>query len=203
MWVHPQTRPRSARPIAATPASAVAPDQRPRGRTGALGRSFHSRGNRHDRGFTCGARGSVAAGSSGIWRRNASGSWSRSLLLLPQGLLSGSPHVTALAAFDQPLSLSIYLATDGYGVLISQDGGYSWIRDDLGLPDDVLGLVTNAKMRSLFAETGSGLWVHYLSTFPNPPSYVSGDLLWRWLAIIGVALASVGAGSIFLRRACQ
>jgi hypothetical protein len=40
--------------------------------------------------------------------------------------------VTALAAFTQALSTTVYLGTDGYGVLLTTDGGDDWIRADAG-----------------------------------------------------------------------
>ena len=145
----------------------------------------------------------IAAGHGQVWRRQQSGRWSRSLLLLPQSLVAGTPAVTALAAFDRPLSDSIYLATDGFGVLITTDGGYSWIRDDLGLPGHVRGLVTNSQTRNLYAVTNNGVWVHHLAALPAPPPLMSGELLWHWIGIIAIALASVAAGTAGLRRALQ
>ena len=145
----------------------------------------------------------VAAGHGEIWRRSDSGKWTRSLVLLPQSLFAAAPPITALAAFDERVSDSIYLATDGYGILITTDGGYSWVRDDLGLPDHVRALITNAKKRDLYAITNNGVWVHHLAAFPAPPVLLSGELLWHWIGILAVALASIAGGSATLRRACQ
>jgi hypothetical protein len=145
----------------------------------------------------------IAAGHSGVWRREASGVWSRSLLLLPGGLLSGTPRITAVAAFDRPVSRTIYLATDGYGVLLTPDGGSTWIRDDLGLPGRVTGLVTNSARSELLAATDAGTWVHHLSALPAPPVYPAAGLLWRWIVIIALALASAAVGVLVLLRVCQ
>jgi hypothetical protein len=145
----------------------------------------------------------VAAGTSGIWRRDATGQWQQSLILLPQGFLNGPPRVTAIAAFARPLSNAIYLSTDGQGVLITEDGGQSWIRDDLGLPDHVLSLSASSSQRTLYATTGSGLWAHQLQSFPAPPSYPQRDLLTHWLTIVAIAFFAAIGSIVALRKICQ
>jgi hypothetical protein len=145
----------------------------------------------------------VAAGTSGVWLRDASGEWQRSLILLPQGLLSGPPTVTAVVAFAKPLSDSIYLATDGQGVLITGDGGRSWIRDDLGLPDHVISLSASSSQRTLYALTDQGLWMHHLQALPEPPSYQQHDLLLRWMAILLVTVVAGASGVVVLYRICN
>ncbi|TMB91832.1 MAG: hypothetical protein E6J45_04490 [Chloroflexi bacterium] len=137
----------------------------------------------------------VAVASSGaVWRRTAGGAWNRALLLLPAGLVRGVPSITALTAFDRPLTETVYLATDGYAVLISSDGGDDWIRAGPGLPDSVHGLATDARARSVYAATSDGLWVHRLQSFPSPPVYRDTELLLRWVGIALVAaLAAVAA----------
>jgi hypothetical protein len=75
----------------------------------------------------------VAMGSDNhVWRRAPSGQWATSFILLPAGGLSGPPHVTALAAFTSPVTGAVYMGTEGYGVLLSQDGGDDRIRADPG-----------------------------------------------------------------------
>ena len=86
----------------------------------------------------------VAVGTDNhVWRRAPSGQWATSFILLRAGGLSGTPQVTSLAAFTQPLSTAVYMGTDGYGVLVTEDGGDDWIRADPGLPEHVLGLATD------------------------------------------------------------
>src|SRR5207245_1572242 len=135
----------------------------------------------------------AVSGGGTVWRRNAVGHWDRSLLLLPQGLWSGAPRVTAVAAFATPLSAAISLGTDGYSVLLSQDGGDDWIRAGPGLPDHVLALAADAGSRAIFAGTDDGLWVHHLRSRPAAPSYPGPDLLWRWLAIVALTVATGAA----------
>lgn len=125
-----------------------------------------------------------------VWRRAADGTWARALLLLPQGIAAGPPHITALVAFDTaPLTPSVYLATDGYSVLASRDGGDDWFRDDLGLPSSVDALYADPTTQSLYAGTSDGLWVHHLRATPTPPAYADAQLRWRWLGIALVTLA--------------
>jgi hypothetical protein len=144
----------------------------------------------------------VAVGTDNhVWRRSPSGHWATSFVLLPAGGLTGAPRVTAVAAFDEPLSVAVYMGTDGYGVLLTENGGDDWIRADPGLPDSVLGLATDPPARALYAATGRGLYVHHLQSLPAPPVYVDASLYLRWLGIAVVALLATAAALLALRRA--
>lgn len=133
----------------------------------------------------------VAVGSdSHVWRRDGRGHWATSFIPLPAGGFAGTPAVTALAAFERPISAAVYLGTDGYGVLLSIDGGDDWIRADAGLPARVFGLATDARAGVLYAATESGLWAHHLQATPAPPVYRDAQLTERWFGIGGVALAA-------------
>jgi hypothetical protein len=143
----------------------------------------------------------VAVGSDNhAWRRTPSGSWSTAFIPLPAGGLSGTPRITSLAAFTQPLSTAVYMGVDGYGVLLTQDGGDDWIRADPGLPENVLGLATDPAAKALYAATDQGLYVHHLQSFPAPPVYIDSALYLRWLGIAAVALAATIAALLALRR---
>lgn len=144
----------------------------------------------------------VAVADDGtVWRRGHDGDWRRALLLLPAGFPSGVPEITSLVAFTQPLSITVYLGTDGYSVLDSTDGGDDWIRAGPGLPDSVRGLAADSTTRSVYAATSDGLWVHHLQALPAPAVYHDAALLWRWIGIVLTALVAALAAVLVLRRA--
>ncbi|HEY7926682.1 MAG TPA: hypothetical protein VIG86_04575 [Candidatus Dormibacteraeota bacterium] len=143
----------------------------------------------------------IAVGTDNhVWRRTAFGSWSTAFIPLPAGGLSGAPQVTSVAAFTEPLSVAVYLGVDGYGVLLSNDGGDDWIRADPGLPENVLGLATDPAAKALYAATDQGLYVHQLQSFPAPPVYADSALYLRWLGIAAVALLATALALLTLRR---
>jgi len=127
-----------------------------------------------------------------VWRRDAAGHWDRALLLLNQDALHGAPRVTGIASFSVPLSDAVYLATDGYSVLESTDGGDDWVRAGPGLPDSVLAVTTDAPRRAVWAGTTDGLWRHHLQPTPAPPVYAAQDLRLRWVGTAAVCLAAAG-----------
>ena len=143
----------------------------------------------------------VAVATDGtVWRRAQDGDWRQSLLLLPQSLVQGVPQVTAVTAFTKPVTDSIYIATAGYSVLSSLNGGDDWIRSGPGLPDRVNGLAADNAAHSLYAATPDGLWVHTLQALPAPTRYSDQALVWRWLGIGAVTLvASTLAVLVMLR----
>jgi hypothetical protein len=147
----------------------------------------------------------VAVAADGtVWRRTPAGGWGRSLLLLPQSLLAGPPSVTGLAAFEtSPVTSAVYLATDGYAVLITTDGGDDWVRAAPGLPGGVLAIATDAATRAVYAGTRDGLWVHHLQRFPAPPVYRPPALLARWLEIAALAGLTTLAALAALARAAN
>jgi hypothetical protein len=144
----------------------------------------------------------VAVAADGVvWRRTPAGSWGVSLLLLPQSLVAGPPRITAVAAFSKPVTSAVYLATDGYGILETTDGGDGWIRVGVsGLPGRVLALATDAAIRAVYAGTSDGLWVHHLRDIPLPPVYPPTDLRWRWLGSAVVTVAGCLVAVAGLRR---
>jgi hypothetical protein len=143
----------------------------------------------------------VAVGTDGtVWRRGQDGDWKQALLLLPQSLFQGVPRITSLAAFTQPLSDAIYLGTDGYGVLISTDGGDDWIRAGAGLPDAAFSLSADSARHALYAGTSDGLWVHVLQQFPSPPAYRDAALVWRWLGIGAITLVAAALALLGMVR---
>jgi len=135
----------------------------------------------------------AVAGDGTVWRRAQNGHWMQSLLLLPQSLVQGVPRVTSVTAFAQPLSAAVYLSTDGYSVLVSTDGGDDWIRANPGLPESVFGLSADSALKSVYAATSTGLWVHRLQAFPAPPVYTDQSLALRW---VGIALVTVAVSAL-------
>jgi hypothetical protein len=148
----------------------------------------------------------VAVATDGtVWRRGQDGDWKQALWLLPQSLIQGVPAVTSVTAFTQPLSEAIYVGTNGYGVLISTDGGDDWIRAGPGLPDSVLALSADSARHAVYAGTPDGLWVHILQELPAPPAYQDAALVWRWLGIgavtvVAAALTLLGMVRLVPRR---
>jgi hypothetical protein len=138
--------------------------------------------------------GVVLAVSTGgrVWRRTAQGSWSLSLLLLPATLVTGTPAVTGIAAFSsRAVSGVVYLGTDGYGTLLTTDGGDDWVRADPGLPDAVLSLVADdsGSTPEVWAGTSQGLYVHRLQQLPTVPTYSGGSLTGKWLITVAACAA--------------
>ena len=143
----------------------------------------------------------VAVATDGtVWRRAQDGGWRQALLLLPQSLVQGVPRVTSVAAFTKPVTDSIYIATSGYSVLSSLNGGDDWIRSGPGLPDTVNGLAADNGARSVYAATPDGLWVHTLQALPAPTQYSDQALVWRWLGIGAVTLAASTLGVLLMLR---
>ena len=140
----------------------------------------------------------VAVATDGtVWRRSPAGAWDRALVLLPRGVTGGTPCVTAVAAFSrQALTRAVYLATDGYSVLLSSSAviGTDWVRAGPGLPDGVLALAADDAHGALFAATRDGLWVHRLQSFPAPPVYAAPDLRSRQAGTAALAVAGWAAG---------
>ena len=144
----------------------------------------------------------VAVAADGtVWRRDMAGGWGRALLLLPAGLTSGVPRITAVAAFTQPVTNTVYLSTDGYSVLLSTDGGDDWIHANPGLPDSVAALAADSASRVLYAATPDGLYMHGLQAFPAPPAYHDAALALRWLGTALVALLAAASAVVALSRA--
>lgn len=118
--------------------------------------------------------GVVLVGEPGglIWRGDG-GSWARAFQVLPYGGLGGVPTVTSLVADGV---MSAYLGTDGFGTLLTPDGGYTWYRAP---PPDAtiaqlatVGPVFSTHAHGLVVAVSSGgIYLHRLQALPQPPTY--------------------------------
>ncbi len=146
----------------------------------------------------------VAEPSGLVWSRTGQG-WARVLQLLPAGGLSSVPEPTALQAVNVS---SAYLATDGFGALLTPDDGYGWYRAAPSqLPATVDLLATVGPVRSATRPRGlvlaagpRGLSVHALQPLPTPPAYQGATQTAEELGTAAVTLAAIAlaAGALWL-----
>ncbi|HUY25530.1 MAG TPA: hypothetical protein VMV09_09575 [Candidatus Saccharimonadales bacterium] len=115
----------------------------------------------------------LVAEPGGLVWRGVGRRWFRAFQLLPYGGLGGVPQPTSLAADGEG---SAYLATDGFGTLLTPDGGYSWYR--AAPPEGAIsslatvGPVFGSKARGyVVATSAAGLFLHRLQLLPEPPVY--------------------------------
>lgn len=115
----------------------------------------------------------LVAEPGGLVWRGAGRKWTLAFQLLPSGGLAGVPQATALAADGVS---SAYLATDGFGTLLTPDGGYTWYRA-APAADSISSLAT---VGPVFATRAHGLvvavssravFLHRLQALPAPPAY--------------------------------
>lgn len=150
--------------------------------------------------------GVVLAGSrSGlIWGLYSTG-WQAVFQILPSGGLSGVPDLTAIQGVG---ASAAYVATLGFGTLLTPDGGYTWYRAAPGGTYRIsalsaLGPVSAAKPSGyVVAVTSRGLFLHRLQALPAPPVYQGRrrtlDLLWTALVtLVGSGLVVV---AMYARR---
>jgi len=115
----------------------------------------------------------LVAEPGGLVWLGAQGRWQPDFQVLPYGGLGGVPPITALAADG---AASAYLATDGFGTMLTPDGGYSWYR---AAPADpaisalaTVGPVFAARPHGwVVALTAVGPFLHRLQALPAPPTY--------------------------------
>ncbi|HEY6537901.1 MAG TPA: hypothetical protein VI138_02535 [Candidatus Dormibacteraeota bacterium] len=138
-------------------------------------------GSEHAPRFPAGTGALTELGSGAILVAEAGGliwlgqrrSWERAFQVLPAGGLDGVPRVTALAADGWTAA---YVGTDGFGTLLTPDGGYSWYRAP---PPGAavrelatVGPVFSRRPRGMVvAVTDAGIYLHRLQVLPAPPVY--------------------------------
>ncbi len=99
--------------------------------------------------------------------------------LLPYGGLGGVPQLTGIVGVGADAA---YLATSGFGTLLTPDGGYSWYRASPPVTTGtILALATVGPIYGprpsglVLAVSSSGLFLHRLQSLPTPPSYSAGS----------------------------
>lgn len=135
----------------------------------------------------------LVAEPGGLVWRGAGESWAPTFQLLPYGGLGGVPQATSLVADGVT---SAYLATDGFGTLLTPDGGYSWYR---AAPPEAaisslatVGPVFGTRPHGLVVATSAaGVFVHRLQLLPAPPVYSPSSQTAELLGTVAVTLFSV------------
>ncbi|HVB13929.1 MAG TPA: hypothetical protein VNH38_04130 [Candidatus Dormibacteraeota bacterium] len=137
--------------------------------------------------------GAILVGEPGglVWR-GSRGRWDQSFQVLPYGGLGGVPKLTSLVADG---ANSAYLGTEGFGTLLTPDGGYTWYR---AAPAD--GLISAlATVGPVFATHAHGLvvalsphgvFLHHLQALPQPPTYTVSGATAELAGTAGVTLAA-------------
>ncbi len=142
----------------------------------------------------------LAGGRSGlIWGLLGRG-WQPVFQLLPYGGIGGVPNLTAMIS-DGPTAA--YLSTDGFGTMLTPDGGYTWYR---AAPPagDVLGLATLGPVFAarpsgvVVAATPGGLFLHRLQALPGPPNYRGAGLEGQILGTAGVTVVTAALAILLL-----
>jgi hypothetical protein len=134
----------------------------------------------------------LVAEPGGLVWRGVGQSWAPAFQLLPYGGLGGVPQPTSLAADGEG---SAYLATDGYGTLLTPDGGYSWYRaapaegriTSLATVGPVFGATAHGYV---VATSAAGLFVHRLQPLPEPTVYSPSGQAAELLGTAAVTLLS-------------
>ncbi|MGH7610572.1 MAG: hypothetical protein ACREN4_00985 [Candidatus Dormibacteria bacterium] len=131
---------------------------------------------------------------SGLVWRGSGRDWTAAFQILPQGGLEGVPQVTALVG-DGPSAA--YLATRGFGTLLTPDGGYTWYRASPP-SSSVLGLAAVGPVFStrhpagyVLALSAGQTFRHRLQALPAPPPYQGGQLELQ-LALTAAVTAGCG-----------
>jgi hypothetical protein len=117
----------------------------------------------------------LAVARSGlVWGLYRDG-WQAAFQVLPAGGVSGVPGINGLVAVS---GSAAYLATSGFGTLLTPDGGYTWYRADLPGTSSARQVSTVGPVLSsdphgyVLAVTPRGLYRHLLQPLPTPPQYL-------------------------------
>lgn len=134
----------------------------------------------------------LVAEPGGLVWRGAGQRWAPAFQLLPSGGLGGVPQPTSMAADGLG---SAYLATAGFGTLLTPDGGYSWYR--AAPPEGAIsslatvGPVFGSKAHGYVVATSAvGVFLHRLQLLPEPPVYSPSGQTVELLGTAAVTLVS-------------
>lgn len=139
----------------------------------------------------------LVAEPQGLVWQGTGRTWQRVFQVLPYGGFGGVPRLTGLVSDG---ASSAYLGTNGFGTLLTPDGGYSWYRASPPDPH-LLGL---AVLGPVFARRPSGLvlgltsettYGHRLQGLPAPPVYAPRTALFE---LLGEAAVTVLAAALVL-----
>jgi hypothetical protein len=136
----------------------------------------------------------LAGDQSGLIYAHYTSGWTPVFQLLPYGGLGGVPRLTAILGVGPQAA---YIATWGFGTLLTPDGGYSWYR---AAPPTAGGrVVALAALGPVYARSPAGmvaaagpgrLFLHRLQTLPAPPSYSGASQTAQLLATAAVTVAA-------------
>lgn len=120
--------------------------------------------------------------------------WNPVFQLLPYGGVAGVPRLTAILGVGPDAA---YVATSGFGTLLTPDAGFTWYRAAPATPDGrvvalaALGPLYATHPSGLVAAAApSGLFLHRLQTLPGPPVYAGAS---QTAEVVGTAAVTVGA----------
>ncbi|MHB1500168.1 MAG: beta propeller repeat protein [Candidatus Dormibacteria bacterium] len=120
--------------------------------------------------------------------------WAPVFQLLPYGGLAGVPRLTAILGVGPDAA---YIATSGFGTLLTPDGGYTWYRAAPQTPSGrvealaALGPVYARQPSGLVvAVAPNGLFLHRLQTLPAAPVYTGANQAGRLLGTAGITLVA-------------
>ncbi len=136
----------------------------------------------------------LAGDRAGLIYAHYRSGWTPVFQLLPYGGLGGVPDLTAILGVGPAAA---YVATSGFGTLLTPDGGYSWYRAAPPTPDGrvlalaSLGPVYAPHPSGLVVAAGpGGLFLHRLQTLPGPPAYSGASQTAQLLATTAITVVA-------------
>ena len=135
------------------------------------------------------------------------GRWTPIFQLLPYGGLGGVPQLDGIVGVGLDAA---YVATSGFGTLLTPDGGYSWYRaSPPSISGTILALATLGPIYGtrpvglVLAVSPSRVFLHRLEALPTPPIYSGATetaQLWGTALVTALAAALVICLMWLIRR---